>query len=462
MTKVTIPDKPAAKDEPVISPLTNDEFFATSRRLEQHHAVFYKLWEMGKPVFDPNVPTAQVEFDQDGQNVAFVFNPDFYASLTDYERDFIIAHECMHVILNHGVRIKDCRLPQASNHALDIVVNHLLVEKFGFDRSKLSMQDKICWIDTVFEGKALVYKDEQPTLVDQKDNIPGAQPVPAGKSFEFYYDLLYREITKNPAFAKLLSALDELDAHGGLGGDAGEIVKKLNDSLSPEEKETLRNVVVDNYQEGSGGGIGEGDGRSASGTGSWTFVHVGQVVKKRKWETVIKQWSRKYWKPSLKDVEQWARINRRFTMLPTDLMIPSEMEMDHMEEEKHKIDVWFFQDTSGSCWHLKERFFKAAASLPPERFNVRLFCFDTQVQETTLESKKIYGGGGTSFRIIESFIQRSIKGDGSKYPEAVFVITDGAGDHVSPQFPKAWYIFLTGSDRCFPKTCNIHRLRDYE
>ena len=124
--------------------------------------------------------------------------------------------------------------------------------------------------------------------------------------------------------------------------------------------------------------------------------------------------------------------------------------------------MWFFLDTSGSCYHLKDRFFAAAASLPERRFNVRLFCFDTAVQETTLASGKIYGGGGTSFRIIEKHIQGEISSKGCKYPE-VFVISDGYGDLVSPQHPSKWHWLLTdnGTKDYISKKSSVHELKDY-
>jgi len=149
-------------------------------------------------------------------------------------------------------------------------------------------------------------------------------------------------------------------------------------------------------------------------------------------------------------------------LLPKDLMLPTDIDVDDLHHDKNKIDVWFFLDTSGSCYHLKDRFFAAAASLPENRFNIRLFCFDTSVQETDLISKKIYGGGGTSFKILEQHIQNEINSKNCKYPE-VFVISDGWGDYVNPQFPAKWHWFLTenGSKTHLPKKSNIYELKDY-
>lgn len=448
------------KPMPVIG---REEFFAISRSLEKHHAVFYKLWELGKPVFDPSIPTAQVEFSREGIPVSFVFSPTFWERLSPYEREFIIAHECLHVVLNHGIRGRDSKTDEMNNVAMDIVVNHLLVDKFEYDRKQLSMNKNICWVDTVFKDKKIL-RDRPGTtsvnaqLVDAK--TPGAENIRSGESFEYYYVLLRQEAEKSPGFKALLDLLEKIDSHGGLSGqNVDDLLKQLDDSLSDGEKDEIKDVINKNYQSEKP----SKDKKAGEGTGSWTFVRVGSVKKKKKWETVIKVWSRKYWKPAFREMEQWARLSRRYALLNSNLMLPSEMEVEHDDEQKGKIDVWFFQDTSGSCIHLKDRFFKAALSLPPERFHVRLFCFDTKVRETTLQSKRVYGGGGTSFKAIEDHVQATIAQEKSKHPEAVFVITDGAGNRVLPQCPERWYFFLSTNHKVWiPKESRVYMLRDFE
>jgi hypothetical protein len=66
--------------------------------------------------------------------------------------------------------------------------------------------------------------------------------------------------------------------------------------------------------------------------------------------------------------------------------------------------------------------------------------------------------------VLERFVQNEVsKNPKNKHPEAIFVITDGDGDKISPKFPKKWYWFLTYNNRNYiPKECNIHMLKDYE
>lgn len=67
------------------------------------------------------VPTASTN----GKKV--MFNPEFCDPLTDEEMTFLVAHECMHPMLEHNYRRHE-RTPRRWNHAADYVINKLLVE----------------------------------------------------------------------------------------------------------------------------------------------------------------------------------------------------------------------------------------------------------------------------------------------------------------------------------------------
>jgi len=106
------------------------------------------------------------------------------------------------------------------------------------------------------------------------------------------------------------------------------------------------------------------------------------------------------------------------------------------------------------------QFFQIAQSVPKNKFDIRLFCFDTRIYKTSLKNKTLHGFGGTSFHIIERYIQETIREEKIKYPECVIVITDGHGTVVSPKYPNNWYIFLTkgGTPRYFEGVKNIFKL----
>ena len=334
---------------------------------------------------------------------------------------------------------------------MDLVVNHMLVSCFGFDRARLTIADKLCWVDTIFPG----------------------MDVPTDQAFEYYYNLLVKDVQSDggpggaqPAPGSGGSNKKPIDDHSNLPSFDDEaldnIAEELSKQLSDDELSKLNDSIKDQVS-----GDKEGDATTQqAGTGlggRLITVNIGKVAKKKKWETVIKNWASRYIQTAFKNVEQWARMNRRFAFIASSLMIPTEMEDDGLEKDKNKVKVWFFQDTSGSCSGFAKRFFKAAASLPPDRFDVKMHCFDTRVYETTIESGKLYGFGGTRFDILETYIQSQTNRESKNYPDAVFVITDGYGTTVLPKQPKRWYWFLSGNyKRYIPQESNVYKLADFE
>ena len=68
------------------------------------------------------VPTAATN----GKRV--LYNPDFIEPLTDEELKFLVAHECLHPMLEHNFR-RGARDPKKWNKAADYVINQLLVDE---------------------------------------------------------------------------------------------------------------------------------------------------------------------------------------------------------------------------------------------------------------------------------------------------------------------------------------------
>jgi hypothetical protein len=441
------------------------DYYKISRALEGHHVLFDKFWQLGKAIFSKQIPTAGVIFSrQSGDPMHLMFNPDFYDSL-DFEAKVItVAHEGMHVALNHGVRLHDARSKTAANIAADLVINHLLVNRFGFLREDFPCTNEdgtsgICWVDTVFGEDSGISDSE---------------------TYEFYYTLLMNKTEET--LQKIADMYGFPDDHGsmmengdgGSGEDDGQggksVIEELNDSMTTFEKETLKEIIERHYQEErkdkaekEGGDPGGKEAGSNAGN-IWTFADTVGPTVKRQWEQVIKLWSKKFLQKVFKPKEQWARTCRRMFFMGGNLMIPTEMEIETTEEEEDRIVVWFFQDTSGSYAHLKDRLFAAAESLPKRKFDVRMHCFDTQVYETSLETKELKGFGGTSFSCIEEYIQQAMQSEDENYPEAVFVLTDGYGDSVSPQDSNKWFWFLTedGSESYIPEESHKFLLKDFE
>ncbi len=410
--------------------LDDEEFFEIAKSLEVHHGIFSQLWRMGTPEFTDKIATAAVFFDKIGNTIAFKINREFWSSLTKTQKEFVICHECLHVILYHGFRINNISPQEAmmANTALDLVVNNLIVKKYGFDRKEIDPNDIYVWKDKVFADDVNVDEDDY---------------------FEKFYNLLKQGKGKGD--------FTIVDDHSLLGSFTQEEFEQfVKDNVSKFDLEDFVPVVEKNTKD-----IKEQIKQAGCAPGN-VFKKVAAYYKpKQKWETVIKRWAIKCLGEM--SVDQWLQKNRRFSAIDIkNLFLPTENDVEDYHEKK-KIDVWFFQDTSGSCVHFAQRFFAAANTLSRNRFNIRMFCFDTAVYETTLASGKLYGFGGTSFTCIEEYIMKEIRNDLSKYPKAVFVITDGYGDSVNPKLPKNWYWFLSDPYKeCIPKECNIAMLKDYE
>jgi len=72
-------------------------------------------------VLSREIPTASTN----GKRVRF--NPDFCNELTDEELKFLVAHECLHPMLEHNYRRQE-RQHRRWNKAADYVINKLLVD----------------------------------------------------------------------------------------------------------------------------------------------------------------------------------------------------------------------------------------------------------------------------------------------------------------------------------------------
>lgn len=380
------------------------DFWEITRILESKHSVFYQFWNAGKPVFTNKIPTAAVSFDREGNYIQFLFSPQYYNSMDNYSRAFVIAHEMLHIILKHGKRGMG-RQAEIANIAMDLVVNHTLVNRFGFERDLIVDAERLCWIDKFFKPE---------------DNIP------EDLSFEEYYELLLDESKSNLKVKYVL-----VDSH-----DFPELPEMVE--ITPEELESLKESVRPDLK--AGNELGN------------KFIKLKPEKKyKHKWETIIKNWARPFL--DYKTEEQWIR-DRKYNCISDEFMLSSDRFIDN--DEKKKIQVYFFQDTSGSCVHLADRFFKASNTLNPERFDVKMFCFDTQVYPVI--DGKLSGFGGTSFTCIDEFINRL-----PRYPDAVFIITDGYGDKVEPVKPGKWYWFLSEQYKeCIPNSCHTYDLKDFE
>jgi predicted metal-dependent peptidase len=406
------------------------EYLEVAKDLEGYNTIFQKFWGMGRPFFTKSIPTAAVGWDKNGNLDRYLFNPDFWEESDRILRSFVVAHECLHVVLDHYSRFfsqEDLTEKERKkrNIATDIVINHLLLDCMELNQSQVDPIDpetgkrKYCWINTIFKPNTVL----------------------KNKSSEYYLEMLEDENNLQFDFNKQqeVDCHIYLDKNGKISVD--DFIKTIFGDMSPEEKEQIKKNIL----------------RSAD-IGDKNLILDVFKKKNKKWETIIKNWSLK--NDNDKDEESWIFRDKKIINLPASISMPSRISV----QDKNKENVFFFLDTSGSCAHLADRFWKAALSLDETKFNVNLCCFDTKVYEVNLKDKQLYGFGGTSFDIIDEYLQKTIQDKKIKKHPTVFVITDGYGNDISPKKPNMYHWFITegGSTECIDKGCKTYDLKDFE
>lgn len=401
---------------------SNEEYRNIAFEMEKYHEIFSTLWNISKPSYSDTIDTAAVSFDKGGNCINFLINYDFWQKLDDYSKEFIVCHEMCHVMLSHGRRAKNYMKNYSAdiiNVALDLAVNHLLASTFHFNRFFVKDWNKLCWVDTIFKELNLE----------------------TDKSFEYY-------ITKLPEgdyseFAK---------GHGYLFEFDEETEKTL--------EKTINELHSEEFKFRGHGSVGEPEGNYFQ---KHKITTLKKPKQKRKWEDVLK----KYVTRKDKEItsEHWLRIDRRASFMSKDIILPTAAEI--IDKGHYMYNVWLFLDCSGSCSYLKDQFLAASKTFDPKKFDIRKFSRTTEAHEIINDNVYIYGGSD-DFRCIENIIQKEIAEKKTRYPDAVFHVTDGhdcSGELVVPQYPQRWHTFLTKASRSTkqwcPKDSNIYYLEEF-
>lgn len=398
------------------------------------HPVFFKTF-LDYSTFEEtsSIPTLGVYFDKYSyEPIVIKVNPKFWNSLNSTSQVFVTCHELMHILLRHGVKIyrKGIKV-NVMNQAMDIVINHSLIDFYNFNFAELDtfLQTEGCWIETCFKGRNDILKNQ---------------------TSEYYYDRLLENKNNDGA--------EGFDEHFEMSDEDVEALKEFLEQAGILEDFAASQNAEKVYENLT----------SASPTGEGLFHSLAKkrVPIKKKWETIIKKWESAVLKEELTDVESWDRVARRFGHVLNNpkIKLPTVINRLGMVKVPEMIDVLFFLDCSGSCISYKDRFFTAAKSLNPKRFNLKLYSYDTAVTLLDINRWQIRGGGGTAFDIIEREVQRVIKAEGLKKYPWVFNITDGDGNSVNPQVPERWFWFMTQgfSTRYVHPKSKVYNLADFE
>lgn len=408
-----------------------EEYHTIISPLQYYHEIFYKIAAVGEPYLTDAIPTAAVGFDKQGGFLKYYFNPDFIEKLNPYQLRFVVCHEMLHILCNHGKRTVDIDdyLRPCANIAMDIVVNHNLLDSFRFMRSLLGpLGNELAFFDTVFGRRPEFFE--------------------AGETFEFYFNKLKKDPPQDDG--KGIFAL----GNGGTLDDHSQLP-----SLTREE---LEKVLEEALGEDQAGKLMESlDRRGGHAPAMEDFEAIFKYVpKKQKWEDIFAGYDRKIRGIQERDKETWAATSRRMALMSSNVLLPSMMEMD--DEDGYKYDLWVFQDVSGSCVGHLQRFLDAARSIPTDMARIKFHAFDTDVRRIDIKSRDIRAGGGTYFHIIEEYIEERVQA-GEKYPNIIVIISDGDGNEVQPRKPHLWnWVLVTDHCHFIPEESKVYSLQDFE
>lgn len=396
---------------------------------------------LGYPEMVSEYPkTAGVRWNSDKKKVEFMFNTKFCDSLDFLHFNFAVAHEAAHVfgghifmlksemdkLKNRGASQKEINLwVHRFNKAADCVVNDSLVNLYGMPRCEFPNDKGEC---TILYGKEVVGCDcHDLSVTDVMSLLPEEDSGQAGDvdNHELWKSFFNEDGSVNRDFVdSIKDFVEENIGNAALSDDDAEKIRKIQKAMEQ---------CSDAYSREAG--------QSTSGSTRKVKASAAAV----RWERLL---FRKVEKNKFED--RWSKRNRKLEGVSDDIILPTSV-------SKETEEIFIAIDCSGSIdWEALELFVSVVKNTP-KRFKINAITFNMSCQPFDIRKDEVRSGGGTSFSIIEQYIQDNFK----KYPKAVFVLTDGGGNFVKPQWSNRWTWMLYGySDEQYCKGMTTYKLEN--
>lgn len=159
-----------------------------TRTLLVHNQPYYALLlQQSRWAWSEKIPTACVGYVDN--NINLLINKEFFYSLPDDQKQGLLIHEMLHVLMGHLARGNGLNR-QVANIAMDIAINQFIPRH----------------------------------MLPEGGLLPEHFKFEPNKSFEIYYDLLMEEAKKNPI---KISELSSLDSHEGFGEGGNSIMAEI-------------------------------------------------------------------------------------------------------------------------------------------------------------------------------------------------------------------------------------------
>ena len=340
------------------------------------HPFFATLMMSTPMVITKDVPTMATDMAK------LYINPDFVEEITDDDISFVLAHEVMHIALEHGLRLQG-RNPQLWNIAADYALNLILVDS-GFER-------------------------------------------PSHKCGGLFDDQ-YKGMTADQIYEKLQQDVDKARKQGksGAPGEPGSGIPGLphEDLMAPDAKDAAEAAKLQRSVQqrvAQAANVARMQGKLSGSLERLVDQILNPVVP---WADLL----RDYMTRISKDDESWTRRNRRFR----DVYLPSRW-------SQRMGEIVIIGDTSGSITQeeldqVGAEVSAIVAQVNPERVRV-VWCDAKVAGEQVFEpgeplTFEPQGGGGTDMRVALTHIEQYD-------PQVAVLITDGytPWPDVEPDYP---------------------------
>lgn len=388
--------------------------------LDDNYAFFLtNVLNMGSPVWDTSIDTAAVavpKSESGNKNYfEFVFNPRFAATLPVEHFAFVLAHECLHVLLYHLTLSLNFDNKEIFNVAADCVINDFLTSSGLESPSGLCVGEEIvgfnCSNSTVTEVYNII--ENNPDLQD-KLGIGGD----SGSQWVVIDDHSWMHDPQ--------SVRDFIDVMASNG---------ITPDQLPDDLEEILNETINQYEKTQMAG---------KGTSHEEFMREQKITLK--WIELLEKVDPDMFRmpgAGPKPVSSFRKPRRKLAGMFefSDAILPSMETPDNGDMSRRsdmKPHIVLALDTSGSIGQdTANKFLNLAKSIPTDKVEISACTFQTSYMPLDLEKPK-WRSGGTDFSAIEGFIRNDVlKKNDDRYPSAVIVVTDGYAGFYEGKKPTA-------------------------
>ena len=340
----------------------------------------------------------------DGKNL--FFNPEFFLGLDPDERIFLVLHEVMHNVYNHGIRL-GFRDHTTWNEAGDYVINDDLIQR-GFKMPKDGLHD------VGYRGMSAdeIYED----LISKKDKGQSNAPAP------------WQDI-KAPPDSQQGDGTPDPNGNGQGGQGQNQGLGGVQAPTAQEVEDHNKNLLTQATQASQMSGD-----KAGTVPGSLERTLEEMLKPKLPWNKILA----KFLFSLNKNDYSWRKPNRRF--ISQGIIMPS-----LHSEGVGRID--FAVDTSGSVSESDFNRFISEIGYVFKTFNpkeIGVMQFDSVLQSNDkccsvqdFLKIKFSGGGGTRIEpVLEVFKDNEAK--------ALIILTDGYLYHsekLDPNKPVIWCVY---------------------